>query len=93
MVVGRHPPPARSRGGLVVRVTLTNIKVALLQHKDETGESERKVAQSLDVHPYTLSLYATGKVTMPLERRMALAKYLGIPERSLIGETDFEVDA
>ncbi len=72
--------------------TLTNIKLALLTHRADTGESARKVAQKLNIHPYVLSQYATGDLEMPLDRRENLAKILGVESQFLLGTSDFEIN-
>ena len=73
------------------RVTLTNIKAHLLAHKELTGEPQYIVAGRMHIHPFTLSQWALGKVTIPLDKREELAVILGVSPDSLLGETAFEV--
>jgi len=82
----------------VSRVVLTKIKVHLLAAQADGSRLPQYAiaAKMSDIlgyhfHPYTLSQYALGKLEMPLDRREALAKVLGISPEELIGSQEFDV--
>lgn len=81
------------------RVVLTNIKVALLTFTEYGRRVPQYVIASrmsdvlgYPLHPYTLSQYATGQIEMPLARRIALAKVLGVEVEGLFGSSEFEIE-
>jgi hypothetical protein len=60
---------------------LTKLKILLL----ESGERQYKVAAACDMHPYTLSQYATGQKPIPRYHLRSLARYFHCRQKDIVG--------